>query len=261
MIFFYQKNKESISSFKGNNLNFPAHLHGEVEILLVEEGEIQATIGDRERSLTKGEISICLPQIIHSYKSGVSSRYLITLFSSNFLEFYKKIFIESIAEEPFVCQKDILSDATEYLNLIYKEISVSGDMGKVLGLLYLSVSHLLPVLQLKERGHNSDLDLIERAILYISNYYMTDLTLESIARGIHTSHYHLSREFAAKIGTRIDHHVNELRINYSDHLLKTTDKTITETALESGFNNLRTFNRVYKQIKGITAKEFRRRSR
>lgn len=47
------------------------------------------------------------------------------------------------------------------------------------------------------------------------------------------------------------------RISFAAELLKNTDKTILEIALECGFNNTANFNRAFKKITGKTPSEYK----
>ena len=57
------------------------------------------------------------------------------------------------------------------------------------------------------------------------------------------SHYFKKRTFKS-----FSQFVNELRVGYASRLLIETDKTISEAAFESGFNNISHFNRLFKEI-------------
>jgi len=49
------------------------------------------------------------------------------------------------------------------------------------------------------------------------------------------------------------------RINHAKSLLKSSESTIAEIAMDSGFASLNTFNRVFKDITGTTPSEYRKR--
>ena len=48
------------------------------------------------------------------------------------------------------------------------------------------------------------------------------------------------------------------RINMAKELLKTTNKSVTDIAFETGFSNAAYFTKVFKQIRQITPKEYRK---
>jgi AraC-like DNA-binding protein len=261
MLVFYEKGKQNITCFKGENMNFPAHLHEEVELLFVEEGEIEVTIGTDVKILKKGEMSICLPNVIHSYKTYYSCHYIIVIFKSNILPLYKNSFISFKAEESFISSAQMPKEVISNLNLLYEEFCNGQNIGAITGYMYIIFSRIIPQIRLNGKIQHARVDIIDSALIYISEHYLSPVNLQSIAQALNTSPFHLSRMFSLRIGTRIDQHINELRINFADHLLECSEKSITQIAFECGFETLRTFNRVYKLMKGTTPREYKKKTR
>jgi len=258
MLVFYEKGKQNITCFKGENMNFPPHLHEEVELLYVKNGEIEVTIGADVKVLKKGNMSICLPNVIHSYKTYSNCSYIIVIFNSNILPLYKNSFISYKAEKPFVSMAQISKEVIHNLNLLYEEFRNEQNIGAITGYMYIIFSRIIPHLKLNEKVQHTRVDIIDSALIYISEHYLLPINLQSISQALNVSPFHLSRMFSLRIGSRIDHHINELRINYADYLLESSEKSITQIAFECGFETLRTFNRVYKQVKGITPREYKK---
>lgn len=67
-----------------------------------------------------------------------------------------------------------------------------------------------------------------------------------------------SRFFHQKTGRLFSRHVNEIRVARVCAELATTEKSITEIAFESGFNNLSNFNRRFNELIGMTPQYYRR---
>ena len=55
--------------------------------------------------------------------------------------------------------------------------------------------------------------------------------------------------------TPIDY-INNLRIEAACHELTSGDMTITEAAIECGFNDISYFSKMFKKYKGITPREY-----
>lgn len=259
MSVFYQKGKQRIDCIKCENLNFPAHLHEELELLLVEDGEIEVTIANNTKTQKKGDLCISLPNVTHSYKTVAGSRYLMVIFNCNLLPLYKSSFTTSKAEQPFLCGSQIPDDIGCNFNLLYDEYKHEQNIGVITGYLYLILSRIIPLFKLTGNIQNNKMDIIDSTLFYISQHYLSKLGLPEIAKALNISPYYLSRMFSQRIGTRIDQHINQLRINYADHLLEYSEKNITQIAFDCGFDTTRTFNRVYKQVKGITPREYKRK--
>ncbi|PKP72015.1 MAG: AraC family transcriptional regulator [Alphaproteobacteria bacterium HGW-Alphaproteobacteria-5] len=67
-----------------------------------------------------------------------------------------------------------------------------------------------------------------------------------------------SKFFRAATGHTFVGFVNILRINEACRLLAGTDRSITQVAMDCGYNNISNFNRQFLQLKGTTPSNFRR---
>ena len=52
-------------------------------------------------------------------------------------------------------------------------------------------------------------------------------------------------------------YINKTRLMHAKELLKNSDKTVKAIAVETGFVNLRSFNRVFQKYEGVTPSEYR----
>ncbi|MNV62684.1 Exoenzyme S synthesis regulatory protein ExsA [compost metagenome] len=86
---------------------------------------------------------------------------------------------------------------------------------------------------------------------------MHPITLADAARQANMSLFYFSRFFKSLSGMSYIAYLSNIRVNQAEQLLLTTDKSILDIALECGFTNIRTFNRVFKQIKQRTPSELR----
>ncbi len=92
---------------------------------------------------------------------------------------------------------------------------------------------------------------------YINDHCVEDLSLEEVADLAGFSKYHFTRLFKNFTGMTFYKYLNQKRIAHAEKLLIDPDISITEVALHSGFNNLSTFIRMFKLVKGCTPTEFR----
>jgi len=71
------------------------------------------------------------------------------------------------------------------------------------------------------------------------------------------SRCHFSKLFRAYTGLSFTDFVTRERLHIAENLLKKPDLTITEVSLESGFNSISTFNRVFLKSKNVSPTDFR----
>lgn len=97
------------------------------------------------------------------------------------------------------------------------------------------------------------------ALTYITSHYNEDLNLNFVAKKFCFSPCYFSRIFKQATGMLYIEYLNKIRINEAQKLLKKTNKSITEIAIEVGFNSLTNFGRVFKQISGCSPRQYKNR--
>ena len=91
---------------------------------------------------------------------------------------------------------------------------------------------------------------ILKALEYIEENYKKKLTADDIAAYAGLSKGYFNKQFKAKMDMTPTEYVRVFRIAKSMELLKTTAKSVSEAAAESGFSDITMFSRVFKQVTG-----------
>ena len=99
---------------------------------------------------------------------------------------------------------------------------------------------------------------LERVCGYIAENYRRKLPQPEAAAVAQMSIPAFSRFFRRATQRTFTAYVNELRVGYACHLLIETREPIADVAQGAGFENLSNFNRRFRQIKGMSPREFRR---
>ena len=92
-------------------------------------------------------------------------------------------------------------------------------------------------------------------VQYINDHISENITIQSIAKELYFSRGKTSVVFEKYSGMTINEYINVRRIKKVNHMLN-EDLSVTEAAFECGFQNMRTFNNIYKKIMGITPSEY-----
>ncbi len=90
------------------------------------------------------------------------------------------------------------------------------------------------------------------AILYINEHYSEDLTVASMSERLFMSYSYFSRKFKRVTGRCFKDFLNVTRINHAEMKLRSTSKSVTQIAMECGYNNIAYFSAMYKKLKGIS---------
>ena len=98
--------------------------------------------------------------------------------------------------------------------------------------------------------------LIEHSVEYINANY-TDITEAQAAATVNMSYSHYSRQFKRIMGRSFREYINAVRISAAENLLLTTDMSVTDIALASGFATSSHFIESFKKHKKITPAKYR----
>lgn len=100
--------------------------------------------------------------------------------------------------------------------------------------------------------------ILEPAIEYIFNNKDTNATLEHMAKLCYISPSYFSRLFLSEMGENFSIYKSRLKIEWAKKLLETTEMTISQIAIDLGFNDDGYFIKVFKKFEGVTPAIYRK---
>ena len=241
-------------------LSYP-HYHNEIEFLYVECGQLKLICEDSEHIINAGEAVFINSRVVHETFSLEPS------FCTSLIQFKLFDYLDDIGknmarfinfnELPFFKFKTGLSETKELNSIITKivteyknkslayELYIKGMVYNLIGLLarynLIKYNSLMPTSNESERL----LNIIE----YIDKNYSEKISLDYLASLVNLNSEYLCRLFKKTIGSTIGDYINFVRISKAEKLLSTTNKTISEISMDTGFASVSYFNRVFKSYK------------
>ena len=100
-------------------------------------------------------------------------------------------------------------------------------------------------------------DLSNRVLTYLSIHFREQISLEQLSDAMGVSRFHLSHLFSNKLGIGFKEYLNNLRVECAKSILRSTDIPVAEVYAASGFENQRTFNRVFRESTGQSPRNYR----
>ena len=98
---------------------------------------------------------------------------------------------------------------------------------------------------------------LNRITDYVAEHFSDPLSLQDIAAQEHVTPCHLSHFMKNMIGISLQEYLNQIRFEHALRLMDTTDLTLLDICLETGFSSTRYLNRVFQKNLGCSAKEYR----
>ncbi len=274
--FFENRKNKGESDFVAveiNNISFFAHWHNEIELIYVCEGELGVGFNREYKVIKQGEMAVCEGNEIHYYNStGQDNKVYMLIFPSDMLSFKSLGIKAEIASSFFGCDtgfdkncliktkiEDIIAESSntqafqkQMINIMLTNLFVS---------LFREQKDYFELCESKIRTGNKQLSAepMQRALTYIEQNYAEEITLETAADESGLSPYYFSRLFKKTTGTNFNVYLNQVRVDSAVKFIESTDENIIDIALKTGFKSIRTFNRVFKSLKGTTPNKIRQK--
>lgn len=155
--------------------------------------------------------------------------------------------------------------------LIYTELALT-DIAFLVG--YTDASHLVRSFSARTgytpkqyrqiysiMGDEPDTDTREKGfeiVSYIGNHYMEDLHAALVAEEFRVSVVEMNKMLIYIVEKNFESFLNYLRINQASRMLLETGDSLVDIAVAVGYNTVKTFNRNFVRLRGVTPGEFRK---
>lgn len=243
----YQNREENLTiKFTANNVS-PLHMHRQVEIFYVLDGQIDLTIGNQTKTMTPGMLSVTFPDVIHRTNTPESSEALMLIFDPDMLPDFFPEFSSLQPVDPFLQDETVTLPLYERMTAILRCVRQDHDVRTAKGHLTLFLSRLFRCLELTGQSAVKS-DICQEIARYMYAHYLEDISLSGLAGALGYSKYHISHIFKEKFGCSFSDYLGSLRAEHAMKLLSATDLSIMEICYASGFNSQRTFYRNFKRV-------------
>jgi AraC-like DNA-binding protein len=99
---------------------------------------------------------------------------------------------------------------------------------------------------------------IGQVINYISTQYAQDLDIDALASVANLSRASLQRKFAAVTGQSPMQYLHRMRLNFAALMLRNEARSVSEIAMDVGYNSLSSFNRLFVRAYGMSPSQWRK---
>lgn len=255
----------------------PWHWHEELEFVYVINGSIKLNTTGKSYYFQKNEAFfinanvLCTMENVNNGQPGIIDSHL---FHSVFLSGHFKSIFETKYVEPVLQNKkleilairgentrqhDILAKLRKVSYLQKKENSEfqTRNLFSDIWILLLDEIQNLERMDLPAKQYSQE--RIQSMMSYIQQNYQNKISLEDIASSASVSKRECLRCFQISIHKTPFAYLMDYRIEMAEKLLKTTDLSVIDIALQTGFSNGAYFGMIFKKNCGITPGEYRKK--
>lgn len=251
----------------------PCHWHDETEIVLMKHGQVELLLDGNKHVLSAGDIAFINSQQLHQYSSITSTAlYYAYVFPLDALRFQRDDVTMSSLITP-LCSHElgfpaILSPESpcfqEVSSLIQKIIFSSEKKEEYYQLC--TKAYLYEIICLLARNgllrqYPSTFrqsDMCRQILLYIQKHYSRRITVADISKELGMSPNYFSAYFSRHFEKSFIDFLIHYRIEKASEILCSSDISVTQAAMQTGFENISYFIKKFKEITGHTPAQYRR---
>lgn len=251
---FCENPTEPLKIQKTENLRIAPHLHTSAELVYIADGEALLTLGSLDFSLHSGDFALVMPSTLHSVTPTLEklTLYVINAKCELISDIIKRL--NGLRPASPVLKK---ADVPETLLYAFSALAAERDRYIAYSWVHLMFTTVISGLRFAEIHDGVTSGLSNKVLSYLGMHYREQISLDQLAEAMGVSRFHLSHLFSNKLGIGFKEYLNNLRVEYAKGLLRTTDTPIASIYELSGFENQRTFNRVFKENTGASPRDYR----
>lgn len=269
-------------AFKTHPYPYPCcvwHHHPEIEIHLIHHAKGQCVVGDYFGAFEHGHLVLTGPNLPHNWHSVEFNQPGMEPQKDFVIQVHPDLITETLGRLPEARDIRNLIDSSE------RGFEFHGPKRAEAEHLIVAMEHadsfhrvtllwqLLHVLATCEdrsklaspnfgpQSEPSNCTRVEAIQAVIRRNYHLPLGQSEMAKSFNMTPETFSRFFTRHFGQSFVRYVNSVRVGEACNLLMEEGRTIAEIAFAVGFNNISNFNRRFIEMKGITPREYRIRSK
>lgn len=237
-------------------LNWKAHIFSAGDMVLINSREIHQI-----RAISQGTSSYIVvrfdPELLYtSYQNAFELKYMLPFTLNEHTP--QKVFCSKEIKDTFLPEifHEILHD---YMDQPYGfEFALRTNICRVFLwiLRYWNRSGITLHTAVEDNGL---IVQFQKVLDYLNKNYDQDVTAANMAEMCHMSYSYFSRMFKKVVHKSFREYLNYIRISKSELLLATTDLSITDIAMQTGFSTSSYFIQQFKICKKISPKQFRKK--
>jgi AraC-like DNA-binding protein len=260
---YIQPNEQFFMNISSNKDAYVPHTHDFFELIYIVSGKGMHMINDKSFLANAGDVFLIRIGDTHAFHPLTSEKtpfkWINCLFVSEFINF----------EVPLLSETKYFGTDGFEIDYLFKimikeyEEKKSGYLQKIKGYLLALLTELsrMDSVPINDSAHKSlsKQTMMKEAVNYIRENYRYTVRMEEMASHLKISSSYLSKLFRECLNTSVLQYITQFRLEKSCNLLETTNWTIHQIALESGFNDEKLFRTYFRRQFDLTPGEYRKK--
>ncbi|KAA8669679.1 AraC family transcriptional regulator [Clostridium sp. HV4-5-A1G] len=272
---FYEVKKESKNIFYKLYIHkigpFRFNWHKEIEVNIILKGKVEVCVEGKKHILQEDDIIIINSNNGHATlcKEPDSMAMVFHLDPMYFKEYFEEEEYENLRFEGAVSIYN--KNNKRYKIIRYLLASLIDELKKdswesqiisdtIFSLVVANIIEAFPPsedINGKTKNTKSQMEIISKVLNYIENMYKEKISLNTIADMLGYNPCYVSHFFKVNIGINFHEYLTRVRLREATFELAKTDCSISDVALSSGFSDVKSFNKSFKECFGRSPKQYR----
>ncbi len=245
---------------------FVAHHHREVEIISLKSGSAEFTVDSESFILSPGDTLVIPPYAVHRGKIDPDTAYNCVCFDLSLL--WDERLRNDLENGELTVLSPIYANTSDAKDLaLHVESAMTAFIEKyrgwemeVIGRMSLVFAAVCRCEILAKSEHRQKETIFcKKVIDYVLSHYSEPITSATAAAALYINNSYFCRLFKKNFECNFSDFVNQYRIERAKVLLNNNDLSVSEVAIETGFNSFSYFCKIFKSTVGISPSDFRKR--
>lgn len=261
-------------AFPGDAPELPVHWHEELEFTLIRSGRLLYTVGLDSAGAEAGDLVLVLPGALHAARpvgseggETDSALFHLRMLEGGEPDLCTRRFLRPLLENPPAVVPVLRPGMGEYDRFrgcfdslwdcqeesLFQPLRAKRAMLELVELIWRGAGEQPP----PRRRDGQYAEKLKLALGYIHDRYAEDVTVAELAALCGFSPAHFMSVFKRYMNCGCIRYLNDYRLRRAALSLLETDAPVMQIALDSGFQNISYFNRLFKRKYGLPPRAYR----
>jgi AraC-like DNA-binding protein len=241
----------------------PEHTHPGWSFIVTFDSNCRTRVGTTVYDSTPSTIFALGPDIPHQeLPSEIVARYIAVMIDTTYLQQQFRIYNRSIDE----IHNAMIRPSSQRLIDELKEFMAEYEEAvpgyePLLKASALKITHLI-IRQFLDLQHPGSIIMhrmsVNKALEYLNEHYGEKISINDMATAANCSVSHFSRIFKEETGIAPSDYIMKVRLDYAKRMLRSDEKTLTQIALDCGFNSSSYFSHCFSRAFNISPSDFKK---
>ncbi|MBE7046337.1 MAG: AraC family transcriptional regulator [Ruminococcaceae bacterium] len=243
------ENSYKVTKYK--NKSWYYHYHANPELIYIHKGELIIRTPGKVENMQQGDFCLFLSGQPHSIESVGETEFHICIFADSFVKEFTKRIKGKVGEKSVFSLSKEKEEYIKNLILMYPY----PDILAIKSMLYGVCSEYMASTGFID-AEDKCIQMETEILKFIDENFHRDVSLKDISESLGYEYHYLSRRFNKGFNMNFKNFLNQFRYRKAKVMLLSGNRVMADVAKKSGFQSVRNFNKVFKELSGYGPREF-----